>query len=70
MIRFLTRRLAYMALTLVLVSLVSFIIIQAAPGDYAEIYAAKKAATGAIITQADIQAMRIELGLDQPFYVQ
>jgi peptide/nickel transport system permease protein len=70
MIRFLSRRLLYMALTLLLVSLVSFIIIQAAPGDYAEIYAAKKAATGAVITQADIDAMRIELGLDQPWYIQ
>ena len=63
-------RLAYMALTLLLVSFVSFVIIQAAPGDYAEIYAAKKAATGAIITQADIEAVRIELGLDRPWYVQ
>ncbi|MBI4921324.1 MAG: ABC transporter permease [Devosia nanyangense] len=70
MIRFLSRRLAYMALTLLLVSLVSFVIIQAAPGDYAEIFAAQKAATGAIITLADIEAMRIELGLDQPWYVQ
>jgi peptide/nickel transport system permease protein len=70
MIRFLFRRFLYMAITLLLVSFVSFIIIQAAPGDYAEIYAAKKAATGAIITQADIDAMRIELGLDQPWYVQ
>ena len=59
MIRFLARRLVYMALTLLLVSFVSFIIMQAAPGDYAEIYAAKKAATGAIITQAEIEAMRI-----------
>ena len=59
-----------MAATLLLVSFVSFIIIQAAPGDYAEIFAAKKAATGAIITQADIEAIRIELGLDRPWYVQ
>lgn len=70
MIRFLSRRLAYMILTLVLVSLVSFFIVQAAPGDYAEIYAAKKAATGAVISQADIEAVRRELGLDQPWYVQ
>ena len=70
MIRFLSRRLAYMALTLLLVSFVSFVIIQAAPGDYAEIFAAQKAATGAIITLADIEAMRIELGLDQPWYIQ
>lgn len=70
MIRFLSRRLAYIMLTLVLVSLVSFFIVQAAPGDYAEIYAAKKAATGAVISQADIEAVRRELGLDQPWYVQ
>jgi peptide/nickel transport system permease protein len=70
MISFLSRRLVYMALTLLLVSLVSFIIIQAAPGDYAEIYAAKKAATGAVITQADIEAIRIQLGLDKPWYIQ
>ena len=70
MVSFLTRRLAYMALTLLLVSFVSFIIIQAAPGDYAEIYAAKKAATGAIITQAEIEATRVQLGLDKPWYEQ
>ncbi len=70
MIAFLARRFAYMAATLLLVSFVSFIIIQAAPGDYAEIFAAKKAATGAIITQADIEAIRRELGLDQPWYIQ
>ena len=70
MIRFLLRRLGYMALTLLLVSFVSFLIIQAAPGDYAEIYAAKKAATGTIITQADIEAVRQQLGLDRPWIVQ
>lgn len=70
MIWFLFRRFLYMTITLLLVSFVSFIIVQAAPGDYAEIYAAKKAATGAIITQADIERMRIELGLDRPWYVQ
>lgn len=70
MIRFLSRRLVYMALTLLLVSFVTFVLIQAAPGDYAEIYASKKAAAGAIITQADIQAVRIQLGLDRPWYEQ
>jgi peptide/nickel transport system permease protein len=70
MIRFLARRLAYMAVTVLLVSLVSFLIVQAAPGDYAAIYAAKKAATGAIIRQTDIDAVRVQLGLDKPWYVQ
>jgi peptide/nickel transport system permease protein len=70
MLSFLSRRLAYTLITLLLVSFASFIIIQAAPGDYAEIYAAKKAATGAIITQADVEAIRVELGLDKPWYQQ
>jgi peptide/nickel transport system permease protein len=70
MIRFLGRRLAYMAATLLLVSFCAFVILQAAPGDYAEIYATKKAATGVIITQQQIQAYRVELGLDKPWYQQ
>ncbi|MEQ1955688.1 ABC transporter permease [Mesorhizobium sp. CN2-181] len=70
MISFLSRRLAYTAFTLLLVSFVSFVIIQAAPGDYAEIVAAKRAATGAIISAADVQAVRVELGLDKPWYEQ
>jgi peptide/nickel transport system permease protein len=70
MVSFLTRRLGYMVLTLLLVSFCSFIIIQAAPGDYAEIYAAHKASTGAIITQEDIEQTRRELGLDKPWYEQ
>ena len=70
MLSFLSRRLGYMVLTLLLVSFCSFVIIQAAPGDYAEIYAAHKAATGAIITQDDIEQVRRELGLDKPWYEQ
>lgn len=70
MVSFIVRRLAYTIATLLLVSIASFVIIQAAPGDYAEIYAAKKAATGAIVTQQDIQAYRVELGLDAPLVVQ
>ena len=49
MIRFLARRLAYMAVTVLLVSFVSFVIVQAAPGDYAAIYAAKKALIASIL---------------------
>lgn len=70
MISFLARRLAYTIVTLLLVSFASFVIIQAAPGDYAEIVAAKKASTGAIITLKDIQAVRVELGLDKPWHQQ
>ena len=67
MISFLSRRVAYTALTLLLVSFVSFVIIQAAPGDYAEIVAAQRAATGAIISAADVQAVLVTPIVVKPF---
>lgn len=70
MIAYFARRLIYMMITLVLVSVVSFVIVQSAPGDFAEIYAARKAAAGAIISQSEIENLRVQLGLDQPMYVQ
>src|SRR5688572_1840427 len=70
MIAYLARRLVYMVITLVLVSVVSFVIVQSAPGDFAEIYAARKAAAGAIISQSEIENLRNQLGLDQPLIVQ
>ena len=70
MISFFVRRSAYTVITLLLVSFAAFVIIQAAPGDYAEIVAAKKSATGAIISQRDVEAVRVELGLDKPWYQQ
>src|SRR5215510_10530681 len=70
MIAYLARRLAYMVITLLAVSVESFIIVPSAPGDFAEIYAARKAAAGAIISQGEIENLRISLGLDQPWYVQ
>ena len=70
MLRILVFRLLYMIATLALVSVVSFVIVQLAPGDYADIYAAKKSEAGAIITQAEVEAFRKQLGLDQPWYAQ
>jgi peptide/nickel transport system permease protein len=70
MIAYLARRLVYMVITLLAVSVVSFVIVQSAPGDFAEIYAARKAVAGAIISQTEIENLRVSLGLDQPWHVQ
>ena len=59
-----------MIATLFLVSVVSFMILQFAPGDYADIYAARKSQSGAIITQEEVEAFRQQLGLDKPWYIQ
>jgi peptide/nickel transport system permease protein len=67
MLRFTFERLIGMAITMVLVSAMVFIIMEIPPGDYADRYAFRKySGTGVNVTEADIQAIRVELGLDQP----
>ncbi|NLG99545.1 MAG: ABC transporter permease [Chloroflexi bacterium] len=66
MIRFILQRLATTIVTLALVSFVTFIIIELPPGDYAERYAFKLSASGIKVTEADINALRVRFGLDQP----
>ncbi|CUX80078.1 MAG: peptide/nickel transport system permease protein [Roseibaca calidilacus] len=67
---FLIRRLLGMALTLLMVSFMVFLIMELPPGDYADRYAFRKfSGTGVAVTPADIQAIRVELGLDAPMLV-
>jgi len=66
MIRFILQRLATTIVTLALVSFVTFIIIELPPGDYADRYAFKLSASGIKVTEADINALRVRFGLDQP----
>lgn len=65
--RFAATRAAMALVTLVIVSLVVFSLMELVPGDCAERYLAYKNTQGEAITLADIQAERIRLGLDQPF---
>lgn len=69
MIYLILRRLASALLTLILVSIVAFIIIDLPPGDFADEYADKKIQDGVIITEAEMVAIRMELGLDRPLYI-
>ena len=67
MLRFLAERALGMALTLVMVSMMVFFIMELPPGDYAERYAFRKySGTGITMTAADVEAIRVELGLDAP----
>jgi peptide/nickel transport system permease protein len=66
MIRFLLQRFLAMLVTLALVSVITFIIIELPPGDYAERYAFKLSASGIKMTEEDIQGLRVRFGLDKP----
>ena len=68
MLKFLIQRSAGMVVTMLCVSFMIFAIMELPPGDYADRYAFRKfSGTGVNVTQADIQNIRIEFGLDRPF---
>lgn len=66
MTRFILKRFLTMIVTLAFVSIVTFIVIELPPGDYAERYAFKLSASGIKMTDEDIQALRVRFGLDRP----
>ena len=70
MLTFLARRLVYMVITLFVISIVSFIIIQLPPGDFLTSYIARLEEQGDLVDQAQIDALRARYGLGQPMYVQ
>ncbi len=67
---FLTRRFLYMVLLILVTSMVSFVIIQLPAGDYITTLAVRYAATGQVVEQEVLDALRIQFGLDQPVYIQ
>ena len=70
MITFLVRRFLLAIVTVWLISVLSFIIIQLPPGDFVDTYIAQMAASGSQVSAEAAEAMRQLYGLDQPIYVQ
>lgn len=68
--RFLLRRLGFMAVVLVVISIVSFVIIQLPPGDYLTSYITQLEKQGTRIPREQVEYLRKQYGLDQPIYVQ
>ena len=67
MLRFTLERFVGMLVTMFFVSIMVFLIMELPPGDYADRYAFRKySGTGVNVTEADIQAIRVDLGLDKP----
>jgi peptide/nickel transport system permease protein len=70
MTRYIVQRLLLLPLLMLIYSFVIFVIIQAPPGDFLTSYVASLASSGSSISVEQIQALRHEYGLDQPFVVQ
>jgi peptide/nickel transport system permease protein len=70
MAAYIFRRLLYMIPTLIVISMISFAIIQLPPGDYLSALIAQLASSGESIENAQIIALRERYGLDEPIWVQ
>lgn len=70
MLSYFVRRVLVMIPTLLVISLVVFVIIQLPPGDYLETMMAELAAQGEKVDQAKIEFLRQQYGLDKPLIEQ
>jgi peptide/nickel transport system permease protein len=70
MLRFLVRRLLWMAVTLAAISFVTFVVIKLPPGDYTSTVIANAEARGQDIPDSQIAELKRHYGLDKPFMVQ
>ncbi len=69
MLPFILRRILLMIPTLAVISLASFAIIEAPPGDYMDAYVERLTAQMGAVDPSEIEALRERYGLDQPWYV-
>jgi peptide/nickel transport system permease protein len=70
MAQYVVRRLLLFIPTLLLISIVSFTLIQLPPGDYLTTYVSQLAASGDRVDQAQLAALEKRYGLNQPMYKQ
>lgn len=59
-----------MALTVFLVSIISFIVIQLPPGDFLTSHIATLTASGQVVDASEVAALKARYGLDRPIHVQ
>lgn len=70
MLQFLFKRLSNMVLSLFVISIVAFIVIQLPPGDFLTTYMAQLTSAGQTVDGAEVASLNRQFGLDQPIYVQ
>jgi len=64
------RRILWMIPTLLVISIISFSIIQLPPGDYLTSYIAALEETGETVAAEQVEALRKRYNLDEPIYIQ
>jgi len=70
MLGYILRRILFMIPTLLVISVISFVVIQLPPGDFLTTYAAQLSEMGDTIDQEALKSLEERYGLGQPIYVQ
>ena len=70
MLSYIGKRILMFIPTLIIISFLIFFIIQLPPGDYVTSYVAAMAAEGEIFTPEQVADLRVQFGLDDPWFVQ
>jgi peptide/nickel transport system permease protein len=70
MAQYVAKRILFMVPTIVIISILTFVIIQLPPGDYVSTLVANAASQGQNLDQSEVQALRQRYGLGDPIYVQ
>jgi peptide/nickel transport system permease protein len=70
MLRFILKRLVLLPVLLLAFTVVVFALVQAPPGDFLMSYVAMLASSGSSMDAAQVEALKIQFGLDKPVYVQ
>jgi peptide/nickel transport system permease protein len=70
MLRVVLQRLLLLPMLLLVFSIAVFALVQAPPGDFLTSYLSMLAASGSSVDQAQVEALRRQFGLDQPFSTQ
>ena len=70
MLNYILRRIVYMIVVLLVLSVVSFVIIQLPPGDFLSEFIENMRAQGTVVSEEQILSLKNYYGLDQPLYLQ
>ena len=70
MLTYFLRRSFYLLITVAVVSVVAFVLIQLPPGDYLTTYVIQLENQGSTVSEYELQGLRRQFGLDQPVMVQ
>ena len=70
MLKYIVQRLLIMVPALIVISMVSFLIIQLPPGDWLTSYATRLQAQGVAVTESELAGLEKRYGLGQPVYTQ